>query len=769
MVQLEGSSSWSESPGSSSISLPPGPAGLALRQSDNSSLPPPDPTSCFRTTILEWVEKWMESLQLPLGFIIYVFSLPLQLSHGTIIEIQLMVQEWVQWDILESLANYRSIVKTLFDIVKSTLMRDSLRISHIIAKEILECLSQDVYVLHDKLVAIFRHSESYKRFLACRGNRAQELMDLLQDVLDSLAESSARTRLFKALLRLSRASGLHPTCFPLTDLQIMGHQVAAGAFGDIWKGIVREQIVSVKVMRIFRDAEVRVAVEAFGREALIWRQLSHPNLLPFFGLYYLETRLCLVSPWLSNGHVLQFLENASPDIDRVSLMFDVAMGLEYLHAKHVVHGDLKGMNILVTPSHRACVADFGLSFIVNRSTLRFTHSTASYSGGTARYLAPELLLGEKQSHYGSDIYAFACVCYEILTGKAPFFELVWDATVILKVLAGTRPSRPETIPFDDSLWLLLLDCWNAQACDRPDASQIIQHLAGPTIGAKPSDIATVDWDETISSRCRRSLRDWPLLPSVATIERRIFGDGARSDLDFIVEACRERLEHLTLSDTQDHLPLILSPSNDDLSPRWHPSGILSPVPAYREEDLPLSSLRSTFIPISCLAHHVTENGDGRSPQMCRVFISTRDLPMVSSPILPSPFAAQPSRPPTPNNFSFLLENYQRMLAEQPSDVSSSSARLSPQPFTSGPLESRPVMHSDGNHSLLSTPDLTPSFTSPQETPSDHFAPTPDGSPFEGFSQQLFPPMSDDNLGPALHYNSGLSLCGGEQLQYEERT
>ncbi|KAJ7826994.1 kinase-like domain-containing protein, partial [Mycena olivaceomarginata] len=379
-----------------------------------------------------------------------------------------------------------------------------------------------------QLVLIFHNSESYKDFLACRGDLAQRLLDLLQDLLDLFPESSARPRLSKALVRLSRASGLHPTCFSLTDLQIMGPQVAAGAFGDIWKGSVRGQSVSVKIMRLFRDAEVRAAAQAFGHEALIWRQLSHPNLLPFLGLYYVENRLCLVSPWMSNGHVLQFLENyAPPDTDRLSLMLDVAIGLEYLHGKYVVHGDLKGMNILVTPSRRACVADFGLSSIVDAMSLRFTHSTASARGGTSRYQAPELLMGQMQNHYGSDVYAFGCVCYEILTGKAPFYEFFLDAPVIFKVLAGFRPSRPATIPSDDGLWLLLQDCWSQQSYDRPNASQIVQHLVGPTVGAKIM-AATVDWDETISSKCRRSLQDWPLLPSISEIERQIFGDGARS-------------------------------------------------------------------------------------------------------------------------------------------------------------------------------------------------------------------------------------------------
>ncbi|KAJ7732237.1 kinase-like domain-containing protein [Mycena maculata] len=343
-------------------------------------------------------------------------------------------------------------------------------------------------------------------------------------LLDLFPESTNRPVLCKALLRLSRASDLHPTCFPLFGLQKLEQQVAAGAFGDIWKSRLRGQSVSVKMMRIFRDADIKAVLKEFGREALIWRQLSHPNLLPFYGLYYVENRLCLVSPWMESGHILDFLKNAPSDTNRVSLILDIALGLEHLHKERILHGDLKGMNILVTPSGRACIADFGLSTMTDVMTLRFTHSTANSHGGTARYQAPELLLGESLNHFGSDVYAFACVCYEILIGKVPFFELPNDMAVSLKVIGGHRPSRPSSTPVDDGLWRLLQDCWQHASEERPTIAQIVQKLVNPEIGAETDQTAT-DWDETLSSKFRRSLQHSPLLPSVTEIENRISGDG----------------------------------------------------------------------------------------------------------------------------------------------------------------------------------------------------------------------------------------------------
>ncbi|KAJ7040670.1 kinase-like domain-containing protein, partial [Mycena alexandri] len=335
------------------------------------------------------------------------------------------------------------------------------------------------------------------------------------------------------LLDLSRASGLHPYCVTLSGLQKVGLQVAAGGFGDIWKGLVCGQSVSMKIVRLFEDSDIQAVRKEFTREALLWRQLCHPNLLPFFGLYYLDGRLCLVSPWMERGNIMQFLKK-EPVIDRVSLMLDVALGLQYLHEQKVIHGDLKAINVLVTPSRRACICDFGLSSIVNEITLRLTQSTSVAQKGTPRYYAPELLRPKGKKDFPSDVYAFACVCYEILTEHVPFHEEKHDMVVMFQVLEGGRPSRPASCrgtPQLDSLWELLQSCWEENAQKRPKASQIIDRLVGPSIHATTTS-STTDWDEKFTSRFRRSSQARPLLPSVPQIERMLFGDE-------VAEACKD--------------------------------------------------------------------------------------------------------------------------------------------------------------------------------------------------------------------------------------
>ncbi|KAJ7106261.1 kinase-like domain-containing protein, partial [Mycena epipterygia] len=199
---------------------------------------------------------------------------------------------------------------------------------------------------------------------------------------------------------------------------------------------------------------------------------------------------CMASPWMKHGTVLKYLSlHGCADVDR--LLLQVAEGLSYLHSMKIVHGDLRGMNILVSDDLNACLADFGLTSVIAVST---NDTSSTNHAGSTRWLAPELL---QPSAFGcdrfvrrpaSDVYAFACVCleastfnqlvqfmlicFQLHTGRPPFSDIALDVPVIFKVIAGERPERPDTSMSHD-LWVLVTAAWAQKIRDRPDIETII--------------------------------------------------------------------------------------------------------------------------------------------------------------------------------------------------------------------------------------------------------------------------------------------------------
>ncbi|KAF9644312.1 hypothetical protein BDM02DRAFT_991187 [Thelephora ganbajun] len=78
----------------------------------------------------------------------------------------------------------------------------------------------------------------------------------------------------------------------------------------------------------------------FCQEAVMWKRLTHPNILPLLGVTI--TPLQLISNWVPDGNLSEYIKDNS-DADRLALMSDVAKGLCYLHSCNVIHGDLKGL------------------------------------------------------------------------------------------------------------------------------------------------------------------------------------------------------------------------------------------------------------------------------------------------------------------------------------------------------------------------------------------------------------------------------------------
>ncbi|KAG8707920.1 hypothetical protein FRC11_006977 [Ceratobasidium sp. 423] len=157
---------------------------------------------------------------------------------------------------------------------------------------------------------------------------------------------------------------------------------------------------------------------------------------------------------------------------------DLAGIVEYLHGKGIVHGDIKADNILLSDSGDIQLIDFGSAILNNYLTLRFTH-TSSELTYSLHWTAPEILDETSKTHTTeSDVYALGM---QILTGRLPY-DGKTPVVVLKNVLLKSPPDRPTfdgALPNQhakDTLWSLLLRCWEHDPNLRPTAMKVKQVL-----------------------------------------------------------------------------------------------------------------------------------------------------------------------------------------------------------------------------------------------------------------------------------------------------
>ncbi|CAE6455758.1 unnamed protein product [Rhizoctonia solani] len=158
---------------------------------------------------------------------------------------------------------------------------------------------------------------------------------------------------------------------------------------------------------------------------------------------------------------------------------EVCEGVAYLHAIGIVHGDLKGENVLISSEGAAVVSDFGGSLLKNRS-LKIMPLEKGLSL-TSRWAAPELFEADDEDPVntkGSDIYALGMTILEAISGRLPWYWITRDVSIIRQVCSPTnRHKRPvDETPANsrdgDKLWNLLVSCWSFESNARPTALEV---------------------------------------------------------------------------------------------------------------------------------------------------------------------------------------------------------------------------------------------------------------------------------------------------------
>lgn len=119
-------------------------------------------------------------------------------------------------------------------------------------------------------------------------------------------------------------------------------------------------------------------LQRFMKEVEIWRDQQHPHVSRFLGIVDFGNQILSVSIWMENSDALKYINSTAEVIDRLRILRDVSSGMEYLHFRRVVHGDLRAANILIDANGDACVSDFGLSIVAQEVRNQHTFNLMCY-------------------------------------------------------------------------------------------------------------------------------------------------------------------------------------------------------------------------------------------------------------------------------------------------------------------------------------------------------------------------------------------------------
>jgi NIMA (never in mitosis gene a)-related kinase 1/4/5 len=206
------------------------------------------------------------------------------------------------------------------------------------------------------------------------------------------------------------------------------------------------------------------------REALILRNLSHPNIIRFRNAYTTKKqKLCIVMDFADGGDLQGKIKERSGRLFNEDQIIDwfvqICLGIKHVHDRKILHRDLKSQNIFLTRTGRIKLGDFGIAKVLSA-----TVDNASTMVGTPYYLSPEIV-ESRPYNFKSDIWSLGVLLYELCSLKPPF-----DASSLhflaLKIVRGVYPPLSKT--FSQPLRTLVSKMLKVDPNARPNIHQILR-------------------------------------------------------------------------------------------------------------------------------------------------------------------------------------------------------------------------------------------------------------------------------------------------------
>ncbi len=279
----------------------------------------------------------------------------------------------------------------------------------------------------------------------------------------------------------------------LSDRYVLGQLIGRGGAAEVYQAhdLERDEAVAVK---IFPVAVSKLDAQRQQREISSLAGLEHPGLVTLRHTGDLTGRRYLVMDLVA-GPTLRdrLLDAPMPPPWVIKLGVALAEALTYIHARSMVHRDVKPTNVLLDEQDRPRLADFGLAQLADA-----TRMTASgFITGTPAYLAPEQVRGGPVDA-AADVYALGLVLLECLTGRCEYPGAPVEAAI-------ARLHRAPEIPMDVPPWLrlLLAEITSQDPLRRPCAARVAAALRDEHFDSRPTARLSISWLADVRTRSRR--------------------------------------------------------------------------------------------------------------------------------------------------------------------------------------------------------------------------------------------------------------------------
>ncbi|XP_073679002.1 raf-1 proto-oncogene, serine/threonine kinase a isoform X4 [Garra rufa] len=254
------------------------------------------------------------------------------------------------------------------------------------------------------------------------------------------------------------------------------NRIGSGSFGTVYKGKWHGD-VAVKILKVTNPTPEQL--EAFRNEVAVLRKTRHVNILLFMG-YMTKANLAIVTQWCEGSSLYKHLHVQETNFQMFQLIDiarQTAQGVDYLHAKNIIHRDMKSNNIFLHEGLTVKIGDFGLATVKARWS---GSQQVEQTSGSILWMAPEVIRMQDSNPYSfqSDVYSFGIVLFELMTGELPYSQIANRDQIIYMV--GRGYLSPDLSKLYKScpkaMKRLVADCIKKSKDERPLFPQILSSI-----------------------------------------------------------------------------------------------------------------------------------------------------------------------------------------------------------------------------------------------------------------------------------------------------